>query len=112
MTSDSCQRMIGISHPDQGASMNLRAAMIKTMVLALMAGVISPAGAAPKTPKKPKTPAADSPAAKPGTAAKLRAEWNMSDLKLQHEAVDDGTFPPDIKSAAIDAITWFTNQQE
>ncbi len=57
-----------------------------------------------------KTPNTTKPRTDP--AKQLRADWKMGDLKMTREAVDDATFAPTIKQAAIDAIEWFTDQQE
>ena len=36
----------------------------------------------------------------------------MGDLKLTHEAIDDASYPPDIRQSAISAVDWFLGQQE
>jgi hypothetical protein len=45
-------------------------------------------------------------------SAKLRKEWKVADLKLTKEAVDDCSYPPDIRRSAIDAIDMFLSKQE
>ena len=42
----------------------------------------------------------------------LRAEWDLGDLKLEREAVDDTSFNPDVKSKAVEALETFIDQQE
>ncbi|MGA2498668.1 MAG: hypothetical protein ABSH20_13060 [Tepidisphaeraceae bacterium] len=66
---------------------------------AALAAKPAPAGAAAKAPAA-------------ATSAQLRQEWKMGDLKLTHEAIDDATYPPDIRQSAIDAVDWFLGQQE
>jgi hypothetical protein len=64
---------------------------------------------AQKAERKPK----EAKAASTQSAAKsLRAEWELGDLKLIREAVDDTTFKPDVKSKAAEAIETFIAQQE
>jgi hypothetical protein len=46
------------------------------------------------------------------TARSLRAEWELADLKLTREAVDDTTFKPAVKSKAAEALETFIAQQE
>ncbi len=64
---------------------------------------------------KPK-PAANGGAAAPKAAvpasAQLRQEWKMGDLKLTHEAIDDASYPPDVRQSGIEAVDWFLGQQE
>jgi hypothetical protein len=77
----------------------------------LLSGLIVAPALAQRAPARRPT-RQQTPAKATGTSSDLRAEWNMGDLKLTKEAVDDGNFPPDIKSAAIQAVDWFTGQQE
>jgi hypothetical protein len=44
--------------------------------------------------------------------AALRGEWKIPDLKLTREAIDDSSFPPDIRQSAIEAVDWFLSEQE
>ena len=84
--------------------------MTKGIVIAvcLLACITLPALAA-----KPPKPAAKPDAAPAAPASvQLRQEWKMGDLKLTHEAVEDATYPPDIRKSAIDAVDWFLSQQE
>ena len=43
---------------------------------------------------------------------KLRSEWDLGELKLTRDAVDEAAMPADIKSAAGQAVDWFLSQQE
>src|SRR5687768_849310 len=45
-------------------------------------------------------------------AKELRAEWELGDLKLTREAVDDASFKPPVKSAAVEALETFIAEQE
>ena len=45
-------------------------------------------------------------------AKELRAEWELGDLKLTREAVDDTSFKPAVKSAAVEALETFIAEQE
>jgi hypothetical protein len=73
--------------------------------LALAAAKPAKAAAKPNNPATAKAPPAV-------TSAQLRQEWKMGDLKLTHEAIDDASYPPDIRQSAIDAVDWFLAQQE
>jgi len=58
-----------------------------------------------KPPPQEKTAAAD-------VARKLRAQWKLGDLNLTREAIEEASFAPDIKKAAIAAVDWFVARQE
>lgn len=45
-------------------------------------------------------------------AKELRAEWELGDLKLEREAVDDTSFKPAVKSKAVEALETFIAAQE
>lgn len=65
--------------------------------------------AAQKADRKPKEAKAIPTQSAPKS---LRAEWELADLKLTREAVDDTTFKPQVKSKAADALDAFIAEQE
>jgi hypothetical protein len=64
--------------------------------------------------KREAVEATKEPQAKSGksAAAELRAEWEVADLKLTREAVDDTSFTPAVKSAAVEALETFISEQQ
>ena len=64
---------------------------------------------AQKAERKPKEAKSTTTAS---AAKSLRTEWELADLKLTREAVDDTTFKPDVKSKAAEALETFITQQE
>jgi uncharacterized protein YajQ (UPF0234 family) len=61
-------------------------------------------------------PAADTPVKKKpsgkAAAARLRADWDMGELRMMRLVVDDAQFAPELKAKLGDAIDKFAQQQE
>jgi uncharacterized protein YajQ (UPF0234 family) len=61
-------------------------------------------------------PAADTPVKKKpngkAAAARLRADWDMGELRMMRLVVDDAQFAPELKANLGDAIDKFAQQQE
>ncbi len=45
-------------------------------------------------------------------AAKLRADWDMGELKMMRVVLDDSQYSPELKTSFANAIDKFTDQQE
>src|SRR5437773_10182834 len=45
-------------------------------------------------------------------AARLRADWDMGELKMMRVVIDDSQYSPELKTSFANAIDKFTDQQE
>src|SRR5262245_31267763 len=92
--------------------MRMRILVMAAIVAAL--GVPALHAAAPKQKKvKPETqtPAPKKPSGK-AAANRLRAEWDMGELRMMRLVVEDAQFSPALKSSLGDSIDKFAQQQE
>jgi hypothetical protein len=85
-------------------------------IAAIMVGIMAPAAhaAAPKKKKvKPETqaPVQKKPSGK-AAANRLRAEWDMGELRMMRLVVDDAQFAPELKASLGDSVDRFVQQQE
>jgi hypothetical protein len=81
-------------------------------MVAVLVGLIGlPADAAKKLREEPPTPVKKKPSGK-AAAARLRADWDMGELRMMRLVVDDAQFAPELKASLGDAVDKFAQQQE
>jgi hypothetical protein len=81
-------------------------------VALLVAVSTLPVQAAKKLKPEAEAPVKKKPADGKAAAARLRAEWDMGELRMMRLVVDDAQFAPELKTSLGNSIDKFAQQQE